>query len=415
MQMKVSLLSISKLFYFLILLYSGWFQFAFFPISGMMYVLGIGMFVPFAIYIAQKGPGYRLQIPVEFLFWFGFFLYALVTGIFLSHDQNLMLTELLSSVEYLVVAYMVYVISVEDRKIDFFSMIFIVYALICTVTTMLFPTELMNDLGRYSLGQRNANSLGIDIMFGVFCCLKAVDLKKLGSSVLLFGSIVVMIYTIILTGSRKSLLSVVILLLFYLVFSLRRNMKYISSAKKIAAVAILAVVAVIVAVAVNATPMQESMFFRLQDLLQNGMSDSRRSMYQVAMELFAKSPLVGVGYYQFQVLSGLEAYSHSTYAEALSCTGIIGTLLYFIPYILIAYKFVAVLYNLHVRKGNTNELFMWVAFFVALLFLGTGMIHFYELSSDIAFSMILVYLNRFAYADGKDVTSYGAIHQEKAL
>ena len=54
-------------------------------------------------------------------------------------------------------------------------------------------------------------------------------------------------------------------------------------------------------------------------------------MYRDAVEYFMASPIIGIGFGQYRLWSPFGYYSHSSYAEILSCGGIIGVLIFFVP------------------------------------------------------------------------------------
>ena len=81
------------------------------------------------------------------------------------------------------------------------------------------------------------------------------------------------------------------------------------------------------------------MGLRFQRAMDNPDIDTARSqMYVRGVDLFWENPLAGVGLGNFQVVSGLGAYSHSDYIEVASNTGIIGFILYFSIYGMILWR-----------------------------------------------------------------------------
>ena len=60
-----------------------------------------------------------------------------------------------------------------------------------------------------------------------------------------------------------------------------------------------------------------------------GLDETRAALYLRGIELFVGSPLIGIGFGQYQEVSGLEMYAHSDYIEVLCSTGIVGFTLYF--------------------------------------------------------------------------------------
>jgi O-antigen ligase len=198
----------------------------------------------------------------------------------------------------------------------------------------------------------------------------------------------IFLYTIILTGSRKSLLAASLLLVYWLLFSFSGALKNITITRR--ANTIIIVVFAIICFSYFIMPVFEDsvMLQRLTSLFGQGDS-TRTGMYKEAYEFFLSSPLFGIGYKNFELLSIYGTYSHSTYAEALACTGILGVILYFSAYITMAVKTIRVIFNKHLDHDVRIQARNILGIFLVMLFLGTGVIHFYEIGSSIVFAMII--------------------------
>lgn len=393
MPQKLSLLSITKFFFFLILIYSGWFQYAFFQIPNMLLILGIGMLGSIILYYYKKDARIVLPVSLEYLFWLVFFLYSFVSGILVASNKSHVIRSILTGFEYFLVGYILFLIVAEEKKLDFFIKTFILYSVLAAITTILFPVEIVRDPGRYTMNaDLNPNALGMTMFIGIFCCLYMIDFKKTFQSVLLFVGIVLMMYTMFLTGSRKVFITLVLLLGCWICLVARKSFEFLSAKKKRAV--IISFVSVIIIASVACIPFFENsvMISRTLVLFQSGIADDRASMYQSAFILFEQNPVFGIGYQQFAKISGFNMYSHSTYAEALSCTGLIGFLLYFIPYGVVIHNLIKKLIKLH-KTHEEQYVYMWIVMFVSLLFLGTGMIHYYEINVNILFGMMIAFLN----------------------
>lgn len=59
----------------------------------------------------------------------------------------------------------------------------------------------------------------------------------------------------------------------------------------------------------------------------------RTNLYVEAWEVFKQHPVFGIGYKCFEYLSNSELYTHSTYMELLSCSGIVGFVLFLYPFV----------------------------------------------------------------------------------
>ncbi|MBD8591099.1 O-antigen ligase family protein, partial [Peribacillus simplex] len=142
------------------------------------------------------------------------------------------------------------------------------------------------------------------------------------------------------------------------------------------------------------------LFLRFQKLFEND-DPTRINMYKTAFKLFEENPIVGIGFNNYRAVSPFQTYSHSTYAEVLATTGILGTILYFIPFLSLLVKtwFLSKAKDLIIAK---NAKIMWLLL-LTLLFLGTGVIHFYELSSTIALGFIIAFGNLYYRKDSKEI------------
>lgn len=393
MTLKFSMLDITKFFFFLVLIYSGWFQYAFFVIPHMLMLLGICMLGSIIIYFYKKDTRIILPVPAEYIWWFIFFFYSFISGILVASNKNHVISTVLSNFEYLLVGYVLFLVVTQEKKLDFFIKVFVIYSVLAAITTIVNPIEIVKDPGRYTMNlDLNPNALGIAMFIGIFCSLYLIDFRNIIKSALYFVGIVFMIYAMFLTGSRKVFITLVILLGCWIFLVSRISFKFLSAKKK-RAVMIAFISVIIIAIVVSIPLLEDSvMISRTLVLFQSGIADDRASMYQSAFLLFEENPIFGIGYQQFAKISGFNMYSHSTYAEALACTGLVGFLLYFIPYGIIFFKLIKKVSILRKEKEE-QYLFMWIVMYIALLFLGTGMIHFYEINVNILFGMMIAFAN----------------------
>ncbi len=385
---KDILLSISKIFFIAFLLYYGWFQRVFFSISNMSFLLGAGMIL-FIIYhsLKQKTPILR-GITVELVIWLMFAFASLGTGYLVAVSKSLVIKSLMNYFEYLVMIFGMAYISYQDKEINFFSSAYSVFSLVCALTTVFSGVNYTST--RVSMSaSTNPNTLGIIMVIGIFCLLFNLDSSSPISLMFMICELFLFLYVVILTGSRKSLISAIIVIVLWIVFvrkSFWSNSKKISIGGRIAVL----LFSLIGAFLIYKFASNSYILLRLGKLFESG-DDTRVSMYLAAFELFKMSPFVGVGLDNYRTLTIFSTYSHSTYAEVLACTGIIGTILYFIPYCLIAAKIKKL-----VRCSNTqissNAKLLGILFFM-LLFLGTGVIHFYDVNSYLSLGFIIAYCN----------------------
>ena len=120
-----------------------------------------------------------------------------------------------------------------------------------------------------------------------------------------------------------------------------------------------------------------------------GSSALRLSYYKRAIELLSEHPVFGIGFQQFRFWNERQAYSHSTYAEAIASWGIAGSLLYFIPVLVTGWRLVKII----LYHKNSYAARIIFALLIMELFIGAGQIWFYEIEHLIALTLIFLYTN----------------------
>ena len=391
---KDILINISKFFFIIFLVYYGWFQKVFFTIPNMSLLLGAGMIL-FIIFHSLRNNAPLLRcITFEIIVWLLFTVTALLTGYVVAVNKSLVIRSLTNYFEYLVMVFGMVYISHQDKKINFFTGAYSIFALLCALTTIFFGVNYTSTRITMSVST-NPNTLGISMVIGIFCILYNLNLKKIGLSLFMICELFLFLYVIILIGSRKSLLSAFIVLMLWIVFvrkSVLANNKRLGAGGRLA----LVISVLIGSFLLYKLASNSFIFTRLEKLIEYG-DDTRISMYIAAFELFKMSPFIGVGMDNYRALTVFSTYSHSTYAEVLSCTGVVGTILYFIPYCSIAVKIVKLIKN-SVMEISINAKLLGILFFM-LLFLGTGVIHFYNVSSYISLGFLVAFCSLYYKAN----------------
>ncbi len=394
------LLKASKVFYFLLLFYYGWFQYVFFQLPNMLMILGMAIIGFIILDALQSNVSIIRSITPELLYWIIFAFTSLIFGMFVAVNTDLLISQLSTFMQYILLILSIVYISGRDKKLDFFVSTYIAYALLAAVTA-LFRGHNYGQ-GRISLGAiNNPNALGISMAIGVCCILYRLNFQKLTYSVLSFSAIMLLIYTSFLTGSRKALLSIVIIVVLWFVFIANKEIRALNSSAKIKGLFLLVLLFLGFYSLLYPVFTNSLIFLRLRDLFDSG-STARIGMYNEALRFFDRSPIVGIGFNNYRVLSIYKTYSHSTYAEVLACTGIIGSFLYLCPYILIFVKYVKLFFSKTIDHTLLKKLRIIFLLFSALIFLGVGVIHFYEMTSSIAFGYIIAFykcnIDSFSYS-----------------
>ena len=114
-----------------------------------------------------------------------------------------------------------------------------------------------------------------------------------------------------------------------------------------------------------------SSFIRLQKLFSDGGTSVRLELYRLAIEYWKTSPLFGIGLDQYKILCPYGFFSHSTYAELLSCTGIFGITIFFFPIISLILK---LLKDFYIKKKISYTSKIVLLMILIELFIGVGQV-----------------------------------------
>lgn len=383
------LINISKFLFITFLFYIEWFQVVFIQIPNMLFLLGSGMFIFIILHAFQTKLDMVKVLTMEFYLWGFFALSSLFLGMLVAVNYGFLISAISSFVQYLILMYCIVYISIQDDNIDFFINVYILLAIVCAITAVFWGIDYED--GRISMGFRNnPNSLGEMMVIGISFILYKLNIKKMIVLALSFSVIFLLIYVAILTGSRKALLSLLLVNAYWFMFVIFDEIKKLTISEKLKGLFIIIFALLLGCYIFNPLLKDSVAMERISTLLEEG-AGAREEMYRVAMELFKKNPLIGIGFNNYRAVTIFATYSHSTYAEALACTGIIGSFFYFSVYILIFFKYTRLITYLKDDIILLKQAKVMLGLFVILLFLGTGVIHFYETSSSIVFGMILAF------------------------
>lgn len=322
-----------------------------------------------------------------------FYFVTFFTGIFSSPHTSTHISRWTESFLYFLLSISMVYIAQKCSSVDKLAAFFCLFSLLCAVTLFIDPvlyreTSIQTNI-RYSLATTlNVNTLGTYFMFGCWCMLFLMTFQKK----LRFWGIVYLIAMLLAinkTGSRKNLIAIfilVVLWLFLIMFweNKRKPLKIIVFIL-VAGIGVYIISTQVFAGSVMALRMQEL----IQDLTSNSDSYNRINMYKQGWNLFKEHPLFGVGFYGYAYYFG--GYSHTTFMEVLSCTGVVGSILYFGMYV---YSICKIIWLIQITKYNKNlyranmllrlALILWAA----LLFMAVGVIHIYLVISFISFGIL---------------------------
>lgn len=360
----------------------------FFPIPYMSIILGLGMISVLILHKMKTVRRISFVIPKPISIWLLFSFYVMLSGFFVAFNKVHLLDSLFKFVQIL--AMMIYIINISiiEKSNEFFIKTYLLYSIVYMFTMLLWGFN--GPGGRlYLSASSNPNSDGLILLFGVFCVLMLFDMRKSNRFILSLGLLGLFTYTIILTGSRKSFIALVFLLALWFILAFKDYWRICPVNRKIQSLLVL--IAMPVAVAYRFVPafFDSTLYRRLVTKGYSLLSDQARSrMYVEALQFFYEKPLFGIGFNHYRLLSVYKTYSHSTYAEIISTTGIIGTIIYFSAYVVIVYN----LYKLYRKtKGTIIGLksLQYIILMITMLALGLGAIHFYGIMDNIMFALMI--------------------------
>lgn len=192
--------------------------------------------------------------------------------------------------------------------------------------------------GRLGKGTEiNANRLALLAVYGINMCM--YFMKQKGGTKLLWLKIIFYVFIVLLSGSRKGLILIVLSVL--LVNLIQGGGRAII--KNIITVAI--VVFFLYLLVMKIPVLYNIIGVRVEELISLLTDDStgdqslidRQLLIEAGWKLIGKHPWIGYGLDSFKVVSDIEGsgnynlYSHNNYIELLFGGGIIGTALYYLP------------------------------------------------------------------------------------
>lgn len=222
----------------------------------------------------------------------------------------------------------------------------------------------------------NPNTLGMMMIAGIFFLTHNRD-KLLHW---FFGKMILVLaflYVIVLSGSKKCLIAGFILILFWMLSYIRNEFSTRMRLKRFLSflVIFLGIGAAIIYFVnfFSDTPI----FTRFVLFFTENGSKSRLEFYSEAFDIWKQHPIFGAGYFQFMVLNSRGMYSHSTYAEILSCSGIVGCLIFFIPIIRLGIRLIKNVFDKSKKEMKYNNQMLLIIFVVELL-MGAVQIWYYD-------------------------------------
>lgn len=380
-------IKLGKIFFLLLMLYLEWFKEAFFTIDILMYSLIVALTIVLIMDMKRNNNSKLIVLPSIVKAYFALALFSFVTGVFFVKNLDIFISYLLRLFVFSILSVECLYIIIREKSVRWLLNIFIICALLCSFQTIFFGISYRGAAVTTMGLNNNPNKLGIVLVIGTMAILYdklAIDKKPIINMAILFS----FIYAVMLAASRKCFVSIAVVSLVWLIDYFQTSFSFKISVKQFLSI-LLIVVTIVFAVPIlldkyNST----ALFIRMSSFLNESDLNTRLQLYSDAIDMWINNPILGIGYGQFGISNSYSFfretyYSHSTYAELLSCTGTIGFLIFFCPIMKKFYQsIVALLHgrkNEYVDKSVIYNLKMIIVFFGIELFLAAGQILIYEL------------------------------------
>lgn len=305
----------------------------------------------------------------------GYGLYSLLVGCLISKDFDWMLNSVITFFCYTVVCLDVSYISYAEKDIKWLMNLLLLVAALCAFQTTFFGQPYDNGIIVTTMsGHNNPNNLALVLMIGIYATLYCENRTKKHNVLNLLLSLWFM-YVIAISGSRKCMLAGGALLIY-------RFITFVRTEKKLTGKKLFLIIAAVVfffaaAYYVLHFFVNTDQFKRLTSLFEEGGDVKRVTLYKDAVVFWKSSPVFGIGYGQYQIYSRYQGYSHSTYAEILSCGGLIGCFIFFLPLLKRFFSYFRTCIRKQYRSAyNFKTLFI---IFCIELFMGIGQIFIYNM------------------------------------
>lgn len=266
---------------------------------------------------------------------FVFIAITTVTSLLFAKSQSWVISSVQTLLYGFLFGYSVTRISTEEKSVDWFIKSWVVAGVI--IVGYIFIT------GGYSFGRliritaregMNPNTLGVYLMFAVWAVLYLMSIKLrekksvIPSVITGIVFIALFLYVIIGTGSRKSFIASLLVILFWAVFAMIPTFREISIWKRLSSFVIAGAVIFFVYYRFGSTfsRISTTLTTRMQMISGENITDMHRfDLITDALRVFGQHPVFGVGWNNYRLYSFSSQYSHCTFVEVLACTGVIGS------------------------------------------------------------------------------------------
>lgn len=243
----------------------------------------------------------------------------------------------------------------------------------------------------------NANVFGHNAVLGACMTPLAFKNDTRIKKILHIGLVILFAMAVVISASRMSFIALAGYLGVYLLVIAPRSLRPSRFSWGVRFLGVLGV-AIVVLYFVSESLTDTLIIDRMNELFNvldtgEGDGEARIYLYEEAWKLFLQHPIFGVGYANFGPMH-YGVYTHSTYAEILSCAGLMGFVPFACYYLYISRELRKGVRLDNAKRLNTNHHLVLV--FIVLLLLGIGEILIYKIKYFVVFGILAgqFYLNK---------------------
>lgn len=307
-----------------------------------------------------------------------FYAIIFIPGLIVSPDAGSYLHSIIKGIQYAVLFISAYYVVINKKSIDFIF-ILLGITIFAYAITAYFNGTIEYGTGRLMISERgNPNEMAVLMYFG-FVIIAYLWSKGLIYKILSIVYIPLAFSNIALSGSRKGFIGVALFITLFFISAYLPSLSKKNIARVVISLFVILSLAFVIYKWVVPIYSDAILFERLFQSYDNDESAIiRAGMYRQAFEILREYPLFGVGYDNYKYFSTFGVFSHSTYAEVLSCTGIIGTIIYFSIYISIMRKLLKLYIVKFKQKLPITIEGILISFFIVNLFFAAVRIDLYD-------------------------------------
>lgn len=356
-------------------------------------ILGLVVAGCFALYFLKE----KKSFPVEFLIYSMWLLWSL-SGYVVSADKSAFLTTFLTVFNVGVMGFTISGITAQrtSMKTNFLGLI--IGGLIQIVLSLFSnefgqatdPANRMRVTGLVD----NSNHYAFILLTAIFALLYFLGRKNsLKGKLMLSILLVIFIFGIILSASRKTLIGVTLLILlwFWMCYKkelLRRPSLLLSLAGITAGFFVMGIYIMSSSyIGERISRDYIDVSYRTAHIEDR---ERRFALYEEGLEMLTSNPIFGVGLGNFAIQSAYGQYAHSEYMELLACTGIIGFLMYSSIYVVL-WRRLSKLQKVFLNDSISKELSLLKAAILTLLVIALGRPNFISINAWVFISSAIGY------------------------